>query len=122
MKRVRSREGVIVLVAATDRRVEALGKLHRFGDRAADDDADTTTSGALHNGSTVTSLTIGDLEIANLTTPFVMTLALPSVAYYSESDLYANLTYTLNCTRNGTLPPKNVYTTEELERAEYCGE
>ena len=40
-QRVRTREGVIVLVAAADRGVETLGQFHRFADGAADDNAGT---------------------------------------------------------------------------------
>ena len=38
-ERVRAGEGVVVLIADADRRIEALGKAHRIGDRAAEDNA-----------------------------------------------------------------------------------
>ena len=119
-----SQGGLIAVEDATDdaqrRRWRRRRRLLAFGNASDTTNATkTTTAGALQNGSSVTGLSVGGVKVANLTTPIQITIPLPSTATYNPAEL--NETFVLNCSANGSLPGDSVRTTEDLERADFCG-
>ena len=83
-------------------------------------DDDGGTSGALQNGSSVTSLSVIGSTVTNLTDPIIMTLSLPTTLL-AASDLKDNATFELNCSKNETVPAREAWTSQDVARADYCG-